>query len=329
MNRVLVIGGGGFLGSTIVRQLVDRGCTVTVAGRHQYPYIDALGVKCHVGDISDALFCDRICTTVDTVIHTAAKAGIWGAWREYKRANIDGTVNVVNSCRKAAVPVLVYTSTPSVVFRGKSIHNGTEALPYAEQFLCNYARSKVAAERFVLNSHADGLRVCAVRPHLIWGPEDPHLIPRLIERGRKNQLKIVGPGTNKVDITYVDNAAQAHIQAAEKLHESSKISGNAYFIGQENPVHLWDWVNDLYQELGIDRLQKKVPLPAAYLAGMLLELVHRLPGVQSEPKMTRFLALQLGCSHYFSHAAAQRDLGYQPAISIDEGTKMLINWLTR
>jgi len=329
MNRTLVIGGGGFLGTAIVRQLIDRGGTVKVAGRHHYPHIEALGVECLVGDVSDRDFCERICAEVDTVFHTAAKAGIWGSWQEYKRSNIDGTVNVMEGCRNGGVPVLVYTSTPSVVFNGNSIHGGTEALPYANKFLCNYARSKVAAEHYVLNNHDDQLRVCALRPHLIWGPGDPHLVPRLIERGRNNQLKIIGTGANRVDITFVENGAAAHVLAAEKLHETSAISGEAYFIGQERPVRLWDWVNELYLELGINRLDKKVPLPVAYMAGWLLELLHRLPTVHSEPKMTRFLALQLGCSHYFSHAKAQRDFGYNPIISIDDGKKMLIDQLTR
>ncbi len=329
MNRVLVIGGGGFLGSAIVRQLVERGCTVTVAGRHRYSHIEAWGVESLVGDISDGDFCEKICAGVDTVIHTASKAGIWGRWREYKRVNIDGTVNVVNGCRKGGVPVLVYTSTPSVVFSGKSIYRGDESLPYAEKFLCHYARTKAAAERYVLQNYHDEFRVCAIRPHLIWGPGDPHLIPRLIERGKANQLKIIGSGNNQVDITYVENGAAAHIQAAEKLHMSSTISGEAYFIGQEKPVRLWDWVNELYRELGIQQLQQKIPLPAAYVAGWLLELLHRLTSLQAEPKMTRFLALQLGCSHYYSHAKALRDFDYRPTISIDEGKKKLIDWLTR
>ncbi len=279
MKNVLVSGGGGFLGSAIVRQLVDKGCAVTVAGRNCYPHIEGLGVECRVGDIGDRDFCELICRDVDTVFHTAAKAGIWGGWSAYKQTNVDGTVHLVDSCRKHGVPVLVYTSTPSVVFEKQSIHRGDENLDYASAFLCNYSRSKVIAERYVLKNCDDTLRGCAIRPHLIWGPGDPHLIPRLIERGRSGRLKIVGDGSNLVDITYVDNAASAHILAAEKLHGGSECSGQAYFIGQEKPVRLWDWVNDLYQELGIARLTRKIPLPAAYAAGWILEKLHRLPGI--------------------------------------------------
>lgn len=329
MKKVLVIGGGGFLGSAIVRQLIDKGCTVTVAGRHRYAHIERWGADCRAGDISDRAFCETLFSNVDTVFHTAAKAGIWGAWKEYKKSNVDGTVNIVDGCRKHGVPVLVYTSTPSVVFERRSIHNGDETLAYAQKFLCNYSRSKVAAERYVIENCDDKLRGCAIRPHLIWGPGDPHLIPRLIERGRSGQLKIVGSGSNLVDITYVDNAASAHILAAEKLHEGSGISGQAYFIGQEAPVQLWEWVNDLFQDLGIEKLDKKVSLTAAYLAGWLLELLHRLPGIKAEPRMTRFLALQLGRSHYFSHAKARQDLGYLPTISTDHGKDKLIDWLKR
>jgi nucleoside-diphosphate-sugar epimerase len=215
------------------------------------------------------------------------------------------------------------------VFDRGSIENGDENLPYARRFLCSYAKSKVAAERYLLENISGELRICAIRPHLIWGPDDPHLIPRLLERGKTGELKIVGDGRNKVDITFVDNAAQAHILAAQSLHRSSRISGQAYFIGQERPVFLWDWINDLYRELGIAQLEKKVPLAAAYLAGWLLEIMHGLARAKKEPRMTRFLALQLSRSHFFSHERAKKDFGYEPLISIEEGQRRLLESLKR
>lgn len=329
MKNVLVTGGGGFLGSAIVRQLVARGCAVTVVGRHRYPRIEELGAACLIGDVADQGFTQHLCEGMDTVFHVAAKAGIWGNWREYDNSNVQGTVNITRACLNNGVDCLVYTSTPSVVFERNDIERGDESLPYATKFLCGYSASKVAAERYVLQHASENLRVCAIRPHLIWGPGDPHLLPRLIERGKSGVLKVIGNGSNKVDITYIDNAAHAHVLAAQSLHLSSGISGRAYFIGQERPVLLWEWINELFGNLGIPPVTKRVPFRAAYMAGWLLELLHSLPGVSSEPKMTRFLALQLARSHYFSHKSAERDFGYKPKVSIENGMARVVEWLNQ
>lgn len=327
MQNVLVTGGGGFLGSAIVRQLLAEGCTVTVAGRHHYPHVEALGAACLIGDVADKSFTQQLCKGIDTVFHVAAKAGIWGDWREYEKTNVEGTVNITQSCINKGVTCLVYTSTPSVVFDRKDIELGDENLPYAKKFLCGYSASKVAAERYVLQQAGETMRVCAIRPHLIWGPGDPHLLPRLVERGKSGNLKIVGNGTNKVDITYVDNAAQAHVLAAQNLHVSGGISGRAYFIGQERPVLLWEWINELFRSLGIAEVKNRVPLGVAYFGGWALELLHSLRIAKGEPKMTRFLAQQLARSHYFSHNNAEQDFGYKPVISIEDGMKKVVDWL--
>lgn len=329
MKRILVTGGGGFVGSALVRQLRENGFDVLVAGRNRYPHIEDLGATCIVGDIVDPEFVDGACREVDTVFHTAAKAGIWGSWQEYKEINIEGTVNIVNSCIKHNVSRLVYTSTPSVVFDSNDIINGDESLPTAKKFLCNYARSKAIAERHVLNIKSDELRTCAIRPHLIWGPGDPHLIPRLIERGKQGKLKIIGNGLNLVDISYVDNVAHSHVLAAKSLTNSDRAAGQAYFIGQERPVCLWKWINELYLDLGINPVAKRVSFRLAYVIGGMLEIAHRLTANSAEPSMTRFLALQLAKSHYFSHDKAESDLGYRPLVSLEEGKKRLLESLNQ
>lgn len=325
--KAVVIGGGGFVGGAIVRQLVARGDETAVIGRHRYPEVDRLGATCICGDIRDTAFLTSNLRGFDTVFHVAAKAGIWGEREEYESINVVGTENVIAACLANGVENMVYTSTPSVVFSGGDIQGGDEFLPYAGKFLCHYAATKARAERLVLAANAAGLKTCAIRPHLVWGPGDPHLLPRLIERGRKKQLRQVGDGSNLVDISYVENVATAHVLAAENLRTVASGAGNAYFISQGEPVRLWTWINDLFRRLAIPPVTKRVSFGMAYLAGASLEAAHTVLGKKEEPIMTRFLAEQLAKSHWFSIAAARRDLGYEPQVSTAEGMNRLVAWL--
>jgi len=327
MNTVLVTGGGGFVGSALVARLCRQGCRVTVLARNHYPSLEEHGAHSLVGDIADLNCVRRCCRDVETVFHVAAKAGIWGRRRDYEQVNVRGTANVIQACREYGVGRLIYTSTPSVVFDRVDIKDGDETLPYAGSFLCHYARSKATAEQQVLAANSDGLKTCAIRPHLIWGPGDPHLIPRLVDRGRRGELSIVGDGTNQVDISYIDNVVHAHLLAWQCLEKSDKCGGQAYFIGQEHPVQLWQWINELFACLQIPPVRRRVARPLAYGLGALLETGYRVLNLRGEPKMTRFLAEQLSRSHYFSHAKALRDFGYRPIVSLAEGQQRLLTWI--
>jgi nucleoside-diphosphate-sugar epimerase len=326
IKSALVTGGGGFVGGAVVRMLLENNIHCRVLGRNRYPDIESLGAECRVGDICEEQTVMQATKGVDCVFHVAALAGIWGKWQTYYDINVGGTGNVIEGCRKNGVPCLVYTSTPSVVFREYDINGENESLPYATRFLCHYAKSKVEAEKMVLKANGPRLKSCAIRPHLIWGPGDPHLVPRLIESGRKGKLAIVGSGKNLVDISYIDNVAHAHILAARNLSTSGSCGGKAYFIGQEKPVVLWDWINTLFSELGIPVVKKKVPFSVAWRVGSVYEMVYSLLGIKREPRMTRFLACQLAHSHFFSHENAEKDLNYKPVVSMEEGMKRLIAW---
>ncbi|WP_163336612.1 NAD-dependent epimerase/dehydratase family protein [Desulfopila sp. IMCC35008] len=327
MKKILVTGGGGFVGKSVAKMAAARGIETTVIGRNSYPEVEKLGIRCVQGDIRDASFVKNACRDVDTVFHVAAIAGIWGPWQDYYSINVLGTENIINSCRENKVPNLVYTSTPSVVFNRESIKNGDESLPYPETFLCNYARSKVMAEKMILAANSSALSTCALRPHLIWGPGDPHLVPRLLEKGRRKQLRVVGNGNNLVDISYIENVAHAHLLAGDNLSGPATAAGKPYFISQGQPVNLWDWINDLYLKTGIEPVTKSVPFTLAYYGGAILETMYTVIGKRQEPKMTRFLAEQLAKSHYFSIANIERDLGYRPVISTEEGMEILLKWI--
>jgi nucleoside-diphosphate-sugar epimerase len=327
IKQALVTGGGGFVGKAIVRRLLESGVSTSVLGRHRYPEVESLGGQCIVGDLGDYATVKRAVEGVDIVFHVAALAGIWGAWKDYYSTNVVGTENIVEGCRKNKVPMLVYTSTPSVVFNRTDIRGGDERLEYAEKYLCHYAKSKVMAEKAVLGANCPTLLTCAIRPHLIWGPGDPHLLPRLLASGRKKMLKRVGDGSNLVDISYIDNVADAHILAAKNLSGKGTAAGKPYFISQGEPVNLWDWINELFAAMNIDRVQASLSFPVAYRLGAVLEAMYKIGGSAKEPKMTRFLAEQLAKSHYFSIKNARNDLNYDPVISTTEGLRRTIQWL--
>jgi nucleoside-diphosphate-sugar epimerase len=322
--RALVTGGGGFLGGTVVRFLRDRGDNVRSFSRQRYP---ALDVEQFQGDLADAAAVDRAVAGCDVVFHVAAKAGIWGPADEYYRTNVVGTDNVIAACRKHGVGRLVFTSSPSVVTTGRDIAGGDESLPYPKRYLAAYPRSKAEAERLVLHANAPDLATISLRPHIVWGPGDNHLIPRLIARARIGKLRQVGDGTNRVDVTYIDNAAAAHLLAADQLSPGSPIAGRAYFISQGEPVLVWPFINRILGLAGLPPVKRRVPLAAACVAGALIEATCHLFGRTDEPRLTRFLAVQLGTSHWFDISAARRDLGYEPAVSTEDGLRRLSEWI--
>lgn len=329
MKKVVVTGGGGFIGKALVRKLIERGVEITVIGRNRYPDLAAMGVRCLQGDVREASFLNQAVAGCDTVFHVAAKAGIWGAAQEYYSINVMGTQNVIAACRKQGVPHLVYTSTPSVVFDRKNLEGVDETAPYATKPLCHYAASKIKAEQAVLQAQSNDLHTIALRPHLVWGPGDRHLVPRLLERGRAGALSIVGSGANRVDIAYIDNVVHAHILAAENLHTTTTGAGQAFFIGQEEPVLLWQWINALFVKMEIPQVARRVPFAVAYALGGALEGVYSALRLRQEPKMTRFLASQLAHSHWFSHERAKEVLGYRQQVTTEQGVDRLVDWFKR
>ncbi len=318
--NALVTGGGGFLGRAIVRRLVARGDTVRSFSRGNYP---APGVEQIQGDLGDATAIGRAVAGCDVVFHVAAKAGVWGRWREYYAANVTGTENVIAACRSNGVTRLVFTSSPSVTFAGVDQNGVNESEPYPKKFLAHYPHSKALAEQAVLVANGPTLATVALRPHLIWGPGDPHLIPRLVARARAGRLRRIGNESKLVDTIHVENAADAHLLAADRLDIGSPVAGKVYFLSQGEPQPLWDFVNAILKSEGLPPVVKSVSARLAYTGGHLLERLWRILPLRGEPPMTRFVAKQLATAHWFDLSAARRDLDYAPIISTADGLASL------
>ncbi len=319
---ILVTGGGGFLGQAIVRQLLARGEPVRVLNRSAYPELERLGVDCRRGDLADAAAVDAAVSGSTAVIHVAAKAGPGLQAADFEAANVTGTRHLLEACQRHHVGQLVYTSSPSVAHGGGDIEGGDESLPYPNHFQAPYPETKARAERLVLAANSDTLKTCALRPHLIWGPGDNQLLPRLIERNRAGRLKLPAPD-KKIDTVFIDNAAAAHLLALDDLRGPGRAAGRAYFISNGEPLPAADIISKLLEAAGeTPRLGRVSPRLAMALAS-LVELVWRLGRFKSDPPLSRFVVEHLSTAHWYDLSAARRDLGYQPTVSIEEGLERL------
>ncbi|AKS40887.1 NAD-dependent epimerase/dehydratase family protein [Wenzhouxiangella marina] len=320
--KILVTGGGGFLGQAIVRQLLDRGDAVRVINRSDYPELARLGVDCRRGDLADAGAVDVAVAGVDAVIHVAAKAGPGLYAPDYEAANVTGTENVLQACRRHSVPYLVHTSSPSVVHGGGDIEGGDESLPYPTHFQAPYPETKARAERLVLAANGEGLKTCALRPHLIWGPGDNQLLPRLIEKNRAGRLRLPGPD-KKIDTVYIDNAAAAHLLALDNLRGRASAAGKAYFISNGEPLAAGEIITRLLEAAGETPRLGTVSPRLAMAVAALVEGLWRLSRRRSDPPLSRFVVEHLSTAHWYDLSAARRDLGYEPAVSIEQGLERL------
>lgn len=320
---ILITGGGGFLGSAIARMLRDRGQAVRSFSRGHHPHLDVIGVEQFQGDLNDLEAVSRAVEGCGTVFHVAAKAGLWGPYREYYSTNVLGTENLIDSCRRHLVRKLIYTGSPSVVFTGHDLEGVDESTRYADRYDAAYPATKAIAEKRILKENDASLATLALRPHLIWGPGDNNILPRVYALARAGRLYRVGSHNPLIDLTYIDNAAMAHLQAADRLEPGSPISGRAYFIAQGQPVPLWDMVNKFLAIAGLPAVTRSVPRSVAVAAGALLEATYTILRLPGEPRMTRFLARELSTAHWYNLDAARRDLGYFPAVSIEEGLERL------
>jgi nucleoside-diphosphate-sugar epimerase len=352
-SPVLVTGGTGFLGRRIVERLLDAGRPVTVLARHAAPGLEKRGVKFIRASLDDAAAVTAACAGTEVVFHTAAKVGVWGRYDEFFRTNVLGTRALLEGCREHGVKRLIYTSTPSVVYNGRDLAGADESLPLTTACPSPYPLTKAIAEREVLAANSSALRTVALRPHLIWGVGDPHLVPRLLARARAGRLRIVGDGKNRVDLVHVANAVEAHLLAEQALTTCHLLNdksptpagsparpvchliddkpqgvgapaGRAYFITNGEPVLLWDWINELLRALGEPPVTKKISLGAASTLGALCEALWRVRPGHTEPPMTRFIAAELARDHWFDLTAARRDLGYAPRVTMAAGTAELV-----
>lgn len=328
--KLFVTGGGGFLGLAIVRQLRSQGHEVVTFSRKNYPALSQLGVMHFQGDLSEYNVLKEAMKGCEAVFHVAAKTGIWGKYEDYYMTNVTGTKNVLQGCRQLGIRNLVFTSSPSVVYDGTDSEGQNETLPYPRKYYAWYPKTKAIAEKLVRAANDASLKTVSLRPHLIWGPEDPHFLPRLFEKALAGKLRIIGGSARQVDCIYIDNAAKAHQQAfTQLLCDPTQVEGKTYFISQGDPIPMSEFINRLLATGGFPPVTKHLSARTARLAGRFFETIYRTFGISAEPPITLFLAQQLSTSHWYDISAAKNDFGYKVEISLDKGMELLREWISK
>jgi nucleoside-diphosphate-sugar epimerase len=309
------MGGGGFIGSALINELLQRGFRVTSFSRSDYPELRSIGVEVKRGDLSDSKVVSDACEGIDIIFHVASKAGFWGTYREYYKTNVIGTQNIIRACKDKNIKWLIYTSSASVVFDRNDIKWGNESLPYPSRPISYYTGTKAEAEKYVLKANSSSLKTIALRPHIVLGPGDNHLLPRILARAKAGKLRQIGNGRNLVNISYIDNVVEAHISAANVIVDNPDVSGKPYFISNEEPVNLWDFINLILKKSGIKPVSKRIPFSLALIFSGFEEILFKIMMIKNEPLLTSFLVHELSRSHYFDISAARKYLNYNPSVS--------------
>ncbi|MDO8143638.1 NAD(P)-dependent oxidoreductase [Isoptericola sp. 178] len=322
---VLVTGASGLLGSAVARALVARGVTVRTLQRRPSGVPGAEDVA---GSVTDRAAVAAAVDGVDAVVHLAAKVSLAGDPAEFTAVNVEGTRTLLDAAERAGVQRFVQVSSPSVAHTGTSLVGVGAGPADPDRARGEYARTKAASELLALGRDragaGRGLRVVAVRPHIVWGPGDTQLVERVIDRASSGRLPLLGHGAALIDTTYLDNAADGIVAALDRLADQpSAVHGRAYVITNGEPRPVADLLTGICRAAGVEPPRWRVSAGLARVAGGAVEAVWRVRPGDDEPPMTRFLAEQLSTAHWFDQRETWADLRWRPAVSLDEGMRRL------
>ena len=322
-RTVLVTGASGMLGEHVARLLAARHWTVRLLQRRHAPLADQPNVEEVLGSVTDPDAVARAMEGVDDVVHLAAKVSFAGDWDEFVLTNVTGTRVVLETARRAGVDNVVFVSSPSVAHTGDSIVGEPARAADPVHARGNYARSKAAAELLALEADGRGMRVTAVRPHIVWGPGDTQLVERIVDRAAKGRLPLLDHGAALIDTTYVDNAAEAVVRALERIEWAH---GRALVVTNGQPRTVGELVAGFCRAAGVEPPTRRIPVVLARLAGTVIEKVWALRPGADEPPMTAFLAEQMSTAHWFEQQSTREVLDWTPSVTVEEGMARLAEY---
>ena len=329
-----VTGAAGFLGRNLVRRLLREGLMVRALVRNSPLNIEHEHLSCIRGDVCNLDDLLQACEGVDTVFHTAALISLLGgiaAREEYRdrawQVNVVGTQNVIDACVSSAVNRLIYTSSVDVCFEGKPLPDMKESLPYARRFKSVYAQTKVAAEKRVLEADgASGLRTCAIRPDGIYGAEPNDMIDRFAKELMAGKLVArIGSSSVLQDNSHIDNLVEGELLAAQHLIPNGVACGQAYFIGDAEPMNSFEFFRPLIEGLGHPFPQREIPVALLKPVMHVWQAMHFIFGLP-KPLLSPHELDKVSITHYASIEKARAELGYAPKRSVAEAMEEILKY---
>ncbi len=324
----LITGATGLLGSHLCEQLVGRGQPTRALVRRSSDtsFLESLGVELAYGDITDPGSLPAALKDVRVVYHAAARVGDWGPWDEFVAVSIDGTANMLRAAAAAGVERFLHVSSISAYGHPDGaglVLDETAPLGVGLHRWSYYSRAKVAAERLVWAAHERGdLPVTVCRPSWLYGPRDRASMPRLIRAIRAGKAKLLGDGSNRLNLTYAGNEAEGCILAAT----DPDAVGEAYNLSNDGVISQREYFEKIAAACGAPPPTRRVPYKVAYHAAFMMEFFGHLFGRTTPPLVTRYAVWLMGRRCFFSAEKARRQLGWQPTVGYDDGIARSVAW---
>ena len=303
--RIAVTGASGFVGGAICASLRAEGHEVLPLGRRA---AEALTQPLPGYRSWDLAVGPLPTLDVDALVHAGAAVGQWGSREAFWRANVLGTQHAVASVPSHARIVAI--STASVYARSAAAGPRREDAPLVTRGLTPYDGSKAAADRYVLEL---GARAVVLRPHVVYGPGDTTLWPRVLRAVRGGVLRVPGDGSALISTTHI-----AHLVAAVHLALRTPSAG-AFNIADAAPTSVDTLLRTMFARRGMPVRLRYLPRALALAAASVTEAAWSLSGRRDDPPLTRYAVRSLADGCVLEIGRARRELGYAPWWTVADG----------
>ncbi len=304
MKTIAVTGAQGFVGKAIVLRLRAAGYSVLPLVRRSNSTFDSV----IEWDITVPYVGPTL--AVDVVVHAAAQVNDWSSNAASATVNVEGTRHVLQACAQATQ--CIYISSASVYDPTNTEVSLTEASPAGTNLLNAYSRTKFQGETLVQSSAIATTAI--IRPHIIYGPGDMTVLPRLLEARKHGRFLVLGDGQNTISLTHIENLTAAVQNCIERQAVGTH---EIYNITDARTGTVAEVLQALKSALGIPDKNLYIPYPVAMTCGVVLERVYRMAGAKNAPLVTPYLVAQMTANHVCDITKAQRELGYEPTKSFD------------